>query len=146
MAMVIAVVIIGVAVPAIKGVIGDNKAHASFEQFDALAQEAHAKSIAERRAYILIWSPKYVMVRPDEPANKAEAKGGTQLPIAENEALEFVPVASLLANDRKTPVLAIWTFWPSGVCEPARIRFKGKSGKWVADYNPFTTQAEVRYD
>jgi hypothetical protein len=33
---------------------------------------------------------------------------------------------------------AEWMFWPSGVCEPVKIAFQGRAGKWVASYEPLT--------
>jgi hypothetical protein len=41
---------------------------------------------------------------------------------------------------------AQWIFWPSGVCEPANVRFKGPDGSWEVNYSPLTARPEiVRY-
>ena len=141
----IAMVLLRVAIPSLVGVLTANRAEKSFTDFDALAQDAHERAIAEKRAYVLIWSPKRVILRPDEPTNKAEAEGMRELPIVREEVLNLVLPASLATKKGKITA-AIWTFWPGGSCEPAIVEYQGKAGKWRATYNPFTAQAETNYD
>ena len=37
----------------------------------------------------------------------------------------------------------VWTFWPTGNCEPVGIRYEGPSGKWEAVYNPLSAKADL---
>jgi hypothetical protein len=148
-AMVIAVLIVMVAVPSIKGVLKQNKAQDSFDQFEKLVEEAHFRSISERRAYILIWTPDSelmdrmnIVVRPDVPENDQEREGGNQVSLPTDEAPKIIFPASLLSGQP----LAIWTFWSNGSCEPATVKYSGKLGKWTARYNAFTAQPEVSYE
>jgi Tfp pilus assembly protein FimT len=147
-ALAIAMMIVTIAVPSLKGVLKQNGTQDSFTQFDKLAQEAHSRSISERRAYILIWSPKpdsteemQITVRPDTLANKEEAEGVAQVTLKREEAPHISFPATLTKE-----TLEIWVFWPNGSCEPAIVKYSGKSGKWTANYNAFTAQAGVSYE
>ena len=143
--LMIAFVILAVAIPSLSSALSSSRSKSSFSEFDDMVQDAHGRAIAERRAYVLIWSPKKVVMRPDEPANKAEADGLRQIEIAKDDVLNLFLPASLALKQGKLTV-AIWTFWPNGACEPAPIEYKGKLGKWSATYNPFTVQADPNYD
>ena len=143
--LLLVMLILRVAIPSVQGVLEGNRSKDSFSGFDAMVQDAHLRAVSERRAYVLIWSPKRVVLRPDEPASKAEADGLRELAIAKGEVLNLFLPASLAGKKGKITA-AIWTFWPGGACEPATIEHKGKTGKWTATYNPFTVQAETRYD
>ena len=145
LAIMIAVVILAVAIPSLLGVMGGSKAEKSFLAFDHMAQEARERAQAEERNYVIVWGrDRWVLMRPEEPANRAEAEGFLQWRIEKEEKLELhLPAA--LTTKGATPE-AIWTFWPNGVCEPAEVRYKGAAGQWAATYNPFTVQPEVRYE
>ena len=145
LALLIAALVMTVAIPSLTGVLGGSKVHDSFADFDALAQEAHVRSVEEGRNYVIVWGrEKTVRLRPEEPANKGEAEGVQTRKIEKGEALELhLPAA--LTEKGSTPD-AIWTFWSTGTCEPAEVRHKGATGAWSATYNPFTVQAEVSYE
>ena len=144
-AMIIVLVVVGIAIPSLNGVFSDNQIKSSFQAFDELAQDAHGRAIAEGRPYVLIWGPKEILLRPDEPANKAEAEGLRKVDIPKGEVWNVFFPASLFKKSGKVTA-AIWTFWPGGVCEPATVAYQGKTGKWSAVYNPFTVQAETTYE
>ena len=145
LAIMIAVVIMAVAIPSLSAVLGKSKAESSFEAFDQMAQEARERAQTEQRNYIIVWGrDRWVLMRPEEPANRAEAEGVRQWRIARNELLELHLPAAL--NAKGAVPEAIWTFWTNGVCEPAEVRYKGAAGAWSATYNPFTGQPEVHYE
>ena len=145
LAIMIAVVILAVAIPSLIGVLGKSKAESSFAAFDQMAQEARQRAHDEARNYIIVWGrDRWVLMRPEEPANRAEAEGLRQWRIAKDESLELHLPAAL--TDKGATPEAIWTVWTDGVCEPAEVRYKGAAGQWSAVYNPFTAQAEVRYE
>jgi len=143
--LLLVMMLMAVAIPSVRGVLEGNQSRNSFNNFDELVQDAHTRAISEHRTYVLIWSPKKVILRPDEPTNQAEAEGLRELEIAKDDVLNLFLPASLAQRQGKITA-AIWTFWPVGVCEPATIQYKGKLGKWKATYNPFTVQAEANYD
>ena len=144
LAILIAALVMTAAIPSLTGVLEGSKARNAFSKFDTLVQEAHARSVEEARNYVLVWGrDKRVLLRPEEPT-KAEAAGVRKWQIQKGEALELRLPAALTARGAQPD--AIWTFWSTGVCEPAEIRYKGAEGTWFAVYNPFTLQAEVRYE
>ena len=145
LAIMIAVVILAVAIPSLSAVLGKSKAESSFLAFDQMVQEARERAQTEQRNYVIVWGrDRWVLMRPEQPANRAEAEGLRQWRIAKDETLELHLPAALTAKGA-TPD-AIWTFWTNGVCEPAEVRYKGAAGQWAATYNPFTAQAEVTYE
>jgi len=145
LAIMIALVVMAVAIPSVTRALGESPAQQAFKNFDAMVQEARDRSGAEGRNYVIVWGrEKAVLLRPEEPANRAEAEGLKRWEIDTEGELELHLPAALTAKGA-TPD-AIWTFWPDGACEPAEVRYKGAGGKWSAVYSPFTTQAEVRYE
>jgi len=145
LAILIAVVVMAVAIPSLTGVLGGSKAQSSFSDFDAMVQEARTLSLAQERNYVIVWGrDKEVLMRPETPADRAEALGLRKWTIEKDETLELELPAALPAKGGKPD--AIWTFWANGICEPAEVRYQGAAGKWKARYNPFTVQAEVEYE
>lgn len=143
--LMLVIMLILMAIPSLRGVLEGNQSQNSFTSFDEMVQDAHSRAIAEHRAYVLMWSPKKVILRPDSPMNDAEAAGLRAIEITKDDVLNLFLPASLAERKGKITA-AIWTFWPVGVCEPATIQYKGKRGHWKATYNPFTVQAETNYD
>jgi type II secretory pathway pseudopilin PulG len=147
-AILIAVLVIGAAIPSLQGVLQQNHEQGSFKNFDDLAQDAHNRSVSEQRTYCLVWQKKgekeAVILRPEEPKDKGEADGVRRwTPEKKGGSLELYLPAIL----KPRPVDAIWTFWPNGTCEPAKITYKeDKNTGWQATYNPFTVEADVDYD
>ena len=145
LALVIALLVLAVAVPSVMTALNNPPSQQSFEEFDAMVQEARRRSVTEERPYILVWGrEKEVVLRPKSAANPDEARGIQRWSFAEKGALELHLPAALMPHGA-TPE-AIWTFWPDGVCEPAEIRHAGDGWKWIAVYHPLTGRAEVRYE
>lgn len=138
LAISISLLLIGVAAPSLIGLLTRKKAESSFAEFDELVRKAHTLSMEERKPYVLLWDKEGVVLRPDESAGGEEAG---RFGLDKKDALTLDLTAAL----RKNPG-AIWTFWPSGACEPATVSFKGKIGSWSAVYDPFTARATVTYD
>ena len=145
LALLIASLVITIAIPSLTGVLEGSKMQNTFSDFDAMVQEARSRSVEEARNYVIVWGrDKDVVLRPEDPANKNEAAGLQKRKIEKWETLELHLPAALTEKGMMPD--AIWTFWSTGVCEPAEVRFKGTDGAWSAVYNPFTVQAEVNYD
>ena len=144
LAILIAAMVITVAVPTLTGVFEGSKAQDCFKKFDEMVQDAHARSVEEGRNYVLVWGrDKTVLLRPEDSPNE-DGKGMQMWKIKKGEAL-VLHLPAALTEKGATPE-AIWTFWATGVCEPAEIHFQGAEGAWTAVYNPFTVQAEARYE
>lgn len=136
------VMVMAVAVPALSGVFAQRKAEESFGEFEVCVAEARARSMAEGRAYVVIWTKTGAEVRLDgADADAAENEPAAQFHLEKGETLAL----ELPAAMRPKPA-SVWTFWPNGSCEPATVRFAGADGNWVARYNPLTTRAEVEYE
>src|SRR5213595_4109538 len=117
-AVFILVLLLGLAVPSLSGVLADKRLHRSLDRFNSLVHQAHERSLAEHRAYLIVWNDAFITLHPaaflkTEPHDPIDT-----MPIARHEKWRFEFPAAL---SKKAP--AEWIFWESGVCEPARIRF-----------------------
>ena len=145
LAILIALMVMAVAVPSITTALGESPSRKAFATLDGMVQEAHSRSVGEQRNYVLVWGRDgSVLLRPETPANRVEAEGLQRWKIPKTETLSLRLPAALPAQG-STPE-AVWTFWAAGACEPAEVHYKGSAGAWSASYNPFSVQAEVRYE
>jgi type II secretory pathway pseudopilin PulG len=126
------------AVPSFSGVIANRRLKQSLDDFNELVRRAQTLSVTERRPYLIVWAKNNVMVRPEAFAEDEEAKAKAEFRPARGSTLRLsLPVALT----EKYP--AEWIFWPSGVCEPATVRFQGPAGSWTANYSPLTGRPEI---
>jgi prepilin-type N-terminal cleavage/methylation domain-containing protein len=144
LAVAIALVIFGVAIPSMMGLSAEKRLRATFERFDELARSAQLRAISQQRSWTLVWQPGVITLQPDEPSSEERLGGGDglveSLSYGENESYTIERPASLLPA-RDTP--PEWTFWRSGTCEPVIVGYSGPDGDWTAQYNPLTGHGEL---
>lgn len=134
----ILLVILAMAVPSLTGVIADKRLRRSMNEFNDLVRQAQERSVAEHRAYLIVWDEKEVVLRPEAFGKGEEIRPAAQLALAKGEAL-VLSLPSALAKDPPGE----WIFWPSGTCEPAIVKFRGANGSWAANYSPLTVRPEL---
>jgi len=61
-AVAILTVILLMAVPSLEGVFADRKLRASLDGFNKLVREAQERSVAEHRAYLIVWGEKDLLI------------------------------------------------------------------------------------
>ena len=83
----ILLVILALAVPSLTGVIADKRLRRSLNEFNDLVRQAQERSVAEHRAYLLVWGDKDVVLRPEVFAKDEEVKPAAQLPLARGDTL-----------------------------------------------------------
>src|SRR6266699_4518061 len=126
------------AVPSLNGVLADKRLRRSLDGFNNVVRQAQERSVAERRAYLIVWREKEVVLRPEVFAKGEEAKVLSEFVLSRGDVLKLTLPAALTKNPP-----AEWIFWPSGTCEPAIVQFKGAAGSWVADYSALTARPEL---
>jgi prepilin-type N-terminal cleavage/methylation domain-containing protein len=136
-AVVIMVVLMMLAVPSINGVLADHRLRRSLDAFNAIVREAHERSIAERRSYLIIWYDGKVGLRPEGLLKGENSEPAPKLKLGRNESLKVSFPAALEDGPPE------WIFWPSGNCEPAVVNYRGKDGGWTANYSALTARAEL---
>lgn len=138
-AIVIMLVIMMLAVPSMSGVLADRRLRRSLDNFNAMVREAQERSVAERRAYLLVWHDGKVGLRP-EAFLRGEERGAVSLwKLGKNESFKVSFPAAM--SDDAPPE---WVFWPSGNCEPALISYRGPDGTWTASYSALTARPELK--
>jgi prepilin-type N-terminal cleavage/methylation domain-containing protein len=147
LAIAIAIIILMMAMPSLRGLSKEQKLQETFERFDALARKAQANAVAQQRAWTLVWAPGTITLQPDEPTpeerlNATTGDGSTVETLSvgpdENYSLDR-PVALLPLKDQEPE----WTFWRSGTCEPVIVSYSGPNGTWTAQYHPLTGHGEI---
>src|SRR2546423_77873 len=53
-AVFILLLLLGLAVPSVNGVLADRRLHRSLDRFNDLVRQAHERSLAERRPYLIV--------------------------------------------------------------------------------------------
>ena len=137
-AVAILTVILLMAVPSLEGVFADRKLRASLDGFNKLVRQAQERSVAEHRAYLVVWGEKDVIVQPEAFAKGEEKKAVATFALERGSALTLTLPAALTAKPAGE-----WIFWPTGTCEPAIVRFEGRAGTWTANYLPLTGYGQL---
>jgi type II secretory pathway pseudopilin PulG len=137
-AVFVVLLLLGMAVPSLSGVLADKRLHRSLNRFNVLVREAHERSLAEHRAFLIVWNDSEILLRPAVFLKTEEHTSIDSIPIGRSEKWHVEFPAALT----KKP-LPEWIFWESGVCEPLRIGFAGANGSWMAEYSPLTALSEL---
>jgi prepilin-type N-terminal cleavage/methylation domain-containing protein len=137
-AVAILAVVLLMAVPSLSGVLADRRLRASLDSFNNLVRQAQERSVAEHRAYLIVWGDKDVIVQPEAFAKDEEKKAVATFSLERGTVLTLTLPAALTSKPAGQ-----WIFWPTGTCEPASVRFAGRAGTWTANYSPLTGHAEL---
>ncbi len=139
--------LLGIAMPSMSGQLSRQRLQGTFDRFDTLALTAQKRSVAEKRPYTLVWTRDgTVQVYPANlPADERKKHGPTAALVpagpttARTEHYALARTAALAADPA-----GVWTFWPSGNCEPVDVRYEGPAGRWEAVYNPLSAKADLK--
>src|SRR5437667_8383825 len=63
-AVFIALLLVTLAVPSLNGVLADKRLHSSLDRFNDLVRQAHERSLAEHRAYLIVWDDANIHLQP----------------------------------------------------------------------------------
>jgi type II secretory pathway pseudopilin PulG len=126
------------AVPSLSGVFASRRLKQSLDGFNNLVRQAQERSVMERRPYLIVWTKRGVLLRPEVFGENEEVKAAAVFPVSKGSVLRLSLPAAL---DEKHPWE--WIFWPSGNCEPATVQFRSPAGVWTASYSPLTAQPEI---
>src|SRR5439155_1632945 len=63
-AVFILLLLLTLAVPSLNGVLADKRLHRSLNRFNELVRQAHERSLAEHRAYLIVWNDVEVSLQP----------------------------------------------------------------------------------
>ncbi len=134
----LAMLLLGIAVPALDGVMATGRLETTLEAFTAFVEKTRDLAIKDNRTLVMVWDKKYIRVFPDGFVNDPDAEAiNTFLP-GDGELYSLVLPASLEKNPGPE-----WTIWPTGGCEPAKVRYDGPSGTWEATYSPLASRVRL---
>ncbi|MDQ3622231.1 MAG: prepilin-type N-terminal cleavage/methylation domain-containing protein [Verrucomicrobiota bacterium] len=133
--VVIIVLLATMAVPSVQGLLDERELQAVFGQFDGFVHQAQVRAVTERRAYTMVWDEDGITLRPNELTEDDAEAGFARFDFQEGSIILERPAAL----EKKPPME--WTFWRSGTCEPAIVRYEGSAGSWTVQYDPLTMRA-----
>jgi prepilin-type N-terminal cleavage/methylation domain-containing protein len=137
-AVFILLLLVLLAVPSLNGVLADKRLHRSLDRFNDLVRQAHERSLAEHRAYLIVWNDTFISLQPAAFLKTEEHQPIDAIPITRRDRWSLELPAALM---KKVP--AEWIFWESGACEPARIRFASNDGSWTTEYSALSGLGEL---
>src|ERR1051325_5110774 len=84
-AIFIVLLLIVLAVPSLNGVLADKRLHRSLDRFNDLVHEAHERSLAEHRAYLIVWNDTFISLQPAAFLKTEEHEPVATMPIAPHD-------------------------------------------------------------
>lgn len=129
-AIAIALLILLMAVPSIRGVMAERKLNQTYRAFDDLVAKAQTLSVTQRRTYALVWGKDEIALVALDKTDDTAPVEPEHYPVAEGEEYILERPAALA----KDPP-GFWTFWRSGACEPAVVTYNGPLGSWSVRYD-----------
>ncbi|MDQ6914075.1 MAG: prepilin-type N-terminal cleavage/methylation domain-containing protein [Verrucomicrobiota bacterium] len=137
-AVFILLLILMLSVPSISGVLADRRLRRSFDQMNNLVRTAQERSVNDRRTYLITWEKDQIVLHAEAFAEGENKSPLAFLKVQRGDVFTLDLTAAL--TEKPAPE---WIFWPSGVCEPATVSFKGDDGTWTANYSALTARAEL---
>ncbi|PYJ50762.1 MAG: hypothetical protein DME87_05430 [Verrucomicrobia bacterium] len=95
LAVFILMLLLALAVPSLNGVLANKRLKRSLDGFNNLVRQAQERSVTERRPYLIVWSKKNVVVRPEAFAKDEEAKATAEFQLDRGDALTLLLPAAL---------------------------------------------------
>lgn len=145
LAVAIGAIIMVLAVPSISGLMEEQRAERSFHAFDDLVGAAQRRAIDTRAPVRLLLTRDSIVMEGDSvdaaAAEESVEPATSSIPIAKGEEYIFRFPSALVPDTE-----AVWTFWPTGACEPAVVEYAGPDSKWSATYDALTAQADFSTD
>ena len=138
LAIVIGLLLMGVAVPSVIGLMREQRLKASYEEFDDFVRRAQTEAVKKGRTMVMVWDKDAIQLVPLDPeAHDAEAEPAS-FAFPDGATITLARPAALV----KKPVPE-WPFWKTGACEPAVVSLEGPGGVWTAEYNGLTARGHL---
>lgn len=134
----IILLMMSLAIPSLSGLSADRRLHKTLDDFGNVVRTARERSVAERRAYLVIADGKKFEVRPEFMTKDEPADDLTSFSFKTARSIKISFPAALTKNPPGQ-----WVFWPTGTCEPAIVEFSGKDGRWTAKYTGLSVEPRL---
>ncbi len=141
MAIFLVLLLMAAALPSLLGQAARQRLQTAYERFDTLVADAQRHSVTDGKPYVLTWTPSgTIRLFPADwnPRDRKAVPVESLTPANDSEHYTLVRDASLTQDPAP-----VWTFWPSGNCEPVGILYEGTSGTWTAQYNALSTRGNI---
>jgi len=133
MVLAITVLMLGMAMPAMSGMLKGEQLRAPARELEAMAITARCNSLAEQRPYQILITPTGFQLESPTEKSGNRVLGKYTLP-----AGVTFEVASWPEEKWAPPKERIWYFSPSGICEPIRVMFRKDDSYFSQKYSAIT--------
>src|SRR5437763_14653903 len=99
-AIFILLLLVLLAVPSLNGVLADKRLHRSLDRFNDLVRQAHERSLAEHRAYLIVWNDTFISLPPAAFLKTEEHQPVDTIPITRHDRWGLELPAALLNRCR----------------------------------------------
>lgn len=137
LALALAVIVLGLAIPTLGNVLGGRALETQYGKFESFVRQAQTKAVKEKRTILIIWQKEGLTMEPEVPTSEDAEAEIPKFGFGEANLILERP----FALQQKPP--AVWPFWRSGSCEPVRVTFEGREGRWVAEFDGLTGRGRV---
>ncbi len=138
LAVFIGLLLISLVVPSVDGALKDRDLAQSFENFDRFVRKTQLRSVQEMRGYQLVWEEGAIAMVPIQLRLDDDPEAAERFVVAEGSEYILERPAAMMKDPPGE-----WPFWRSGTCEPVRVSYAGKEGKWTAEYDALTTHGTL---
>jgi type II secretory pathway pseudopilin PulG len=138
LAVFILMLILLVAVPSLTGVLADRRLRLSLDRFNTLVSQAHEHSMTENRPYLVVVGKSSIEVRPEVYTKDDDPAPVADYPLTGGDSIRLRFPAAMVKEPPPE-----WIFWPSGVCEPAVVEYRGPNGYWIVNYSALNARPEI---
>ena len=138
LAVFILMLVLLLAVPSLTGVLADKRLRLSLDRFNTLVNQAHEHSINENRPYLVVVGKSSIEVRPEVYTKDDDPGPIADFPLTGGDSIKLSFPAAMVKDPPPE-----WIFWPSGVCEPAIVQYKGPNGYWTLNYSALNARPEI---
>ena len=110
------------AVPSLNGVLADKRLHRSLDRFNDLVRQAHERSLAEHRAYLIVWNDSFISLQPAAFLKTEEHQPIDTIPITRHDRWSLELPAALMKKVGGMGFLGIGSVraGPHQVCQQRR--------------------------
>ncbi len=138
LAIVIGLLLMGVAVPSVIGLMREQRLKETYEQFDDFVRQAQTEAVTKGRTMVMVWDEASIELVPLDPEAREEGAEPRIFSFPDGATMSLARPAALV----KKPVPE-WPFWKTGACEPAVVSLEGPGGVWTAEYNGLTGRGRL---
>ena len=141
MVVVIGLMILGLAMPGMRGVFAEQRLRERMEQFEGFVARASTLARDTKREVRIRWEPEGLRIVTEADPTEEGAALGVGEDFLSLEKEEVVLLKGVAARDLEP--LSEWSFWKEGVREPVEVAYDGPVGSWQLRFGALVFEPDL---